>query len=380
MITYYIDVFISYCLWRVQFKTLVYYNYSKVIGEYSDNGIWNPCLYIYYKILNTKVNYENSGIHYALNAHDFVVIEKSRLFRDISLESIEYLLNICQVIEFTPGTEVLAPTKFNSCIYVVLTGRLGVHLGNPDFSPHIVFEAGDCVGEMSILDGKPVSAYVIAKEHARLLMIHQEALWALINVSHGVARNILYILAGRMRYNNEALVTSAKMQKESERVAMTDGLTGLHNRRWLSDAFRRQMHRCELDNLPCTVIMLDIDHFKQVNDRYGHIAGDRILCTVAKVLINTMRPADLISRYGGEEFALCLPDTSTKDTKLIAERLRASVASTTTSFDDGKQLPPVTISLGIAQMKPGQTLDSLISSADNALYRAKAQGRNCISE
>ena len=330
--------------------------------------------------MNTNVKFEHSGINYALNAHDFVVIEKSRLFRDISLESIEYLLNICQVIEFTPGKEVLSPNKFNSCIYVVLTGRLSVHLGNPSFSPHIVFEAGDCVGEMSILDGKPVSAYVIAKEKSRLLMIHQEALWALINISHGVARNILYILAGRMRYNNDALITGARIQVESERVAMTDGLTGLHNRRWLSDSFKRQMHRCELDKLPCTVIMLDIDHFKEVNDQYGHIAGDRILCSVAQALLNTMRPADLIARYGGEEFALCLPDTSIKDSRLISERLRISIANTTTTFEEGKLLPAVTVSLGVAQMQPGQTLDSLISAADSALYRAKAQGRNCISE
>ncbi len=330
--------------------------------------------------MNTNVNFENAGINFALNAHDFVVIEKSRLFLDISLESIEYLLNICQVIEFTPGKEVLSPNKFNSCIYLVLTGRLSVHLSDPDSSPHVVFEAGDCVGEMSILDGKPVSAYVIAREHSRLLMIHQEALWALINVSHGVARNILYILAGRMRYSNEALVNSAKIQLESEQAAITDGLTGLHNRRWLSDSFKRQMQRCELDNQSCTILMLDIDHFKEVNDRFGHLAGDRILCTVSQMLLKTMRPADLISRYGGEEFAMCLPDTSIKVSRLIAERLRKTIAETTTSFEEGKLLPPVTVSLGIAQMQPGQTLDSLISAADSALYRAKAKGRNCISE
>jgi diguanylate cyclase (GGDEF)-like protein len=183
-----------------------------------------------------------------------------------------------------------------------------------------------------------------------------------------------------MRYNNDALITGARIQAESERVAMTDGLTGLHNRRWLSDSFKRQMHRCELDKLPCTVIMLDIDHFKEVNDQYGHIAGDRILCSVAQALLNTMRPADLIARYGGEEFALCLPDTSIKDSRLISERLRISIANTTTTFEEGKLLPAVTVSLGIAQMQPGQTLDSLISAADSALYRAKAQGRNCISE
>jgi len=330
--------------------------------------------------LNTSINFKNASINFALNAHDFVVIEKSRLFRDISLESIEYLLNICQVIEFTPGKEVLSPSKFNSCIYVLLKGRLGVHLGDPGSSPHIVFEAGDCVGEMSILDGKPVSAYVITQEHSRLLMIHQEALWALINVSHGVARNLLYILDYRIRYGNEALINSAKIQLESERAAITDGLTGLHNRRWFSDSFKRQMQRCELDNQPCTVLMLDIDHFKEVNDRFGHLAGDRILCTVSKMLLNTMRPTDLISRYGGEEFALCLPETSIKASILIAERLRKAIAKETTPFEEGKQLPPVTVSIGIAQMQPGQTLDALISSADSALYRAKAKGRNCTSE
>ena len=90
--------------------------------------------------MNVNPILENSDSNFSLNAHDFVVIEKSRVFREISLESIEYLLNICQVIEFTPGKEVLTPNKFNSCIYVVLSGRLGVHLGNPEGSPHIVFE------------------------------------------------------------------------------------------------------------------------------------------------------------------------------------------------------------------------------------------------
>jgi len=330
--------------------------------------------------MNANLNSENSGSNSSLNAHDFVVIEKSRVFREISLESIEYLLNICQVIEFTPGKNVLSPNKFNNCIYIVLSGRLGIHLGDPDSSPHIVFEEGDCVGELSILDGKPVSAFVVSQTHSRLLMIHQEALWALVNISHGVSRNLLYILAGRMRYNNEALITSNKLQVESEHAAITDGLTGLHNRRWLSDSFKRQMHRCELSNLPCTVIMLDIDHFKDVNDKFGHIAGDRILCTMAQVLLNTMRPADLIARYGGEEFALCLPDTSTEDSSLIAERLRISISEAKTYIEEGKQLPTVTVSIGIAPMHPGQTLDSLISNADSALYRAKAKGRNCISE
>jgi diguanylate cyclase (GGDEF)-like protein len=311
---------------------------------------------------------------------DAATISRSKLFRNISLESVEYLLDGCPVIDFPAGAELLSPGKSNSNLYLVLSGRLGVHLGDLDFAPHVVFEAGDCAGEMSILDNKPVSAYVVAQENSRLLVIRQETLWALVNSSHGVARNLLYILSGRMRYDNEALVNSIKLQREFEHVASTDGLTGLHNRRWLNDSFRRQLQRCERNGAPCSLIMLDIDHFKNINDRFGHLAGDRVLCTVAQILLNMLRPTDLVARFGGEEFALLLPETPPPGAWVIAERLRKAIAATPTPFEEGKLLPPVTVSLGLAGMQPGQSLDSLLSTADGALYRAKSAGRNRIAE
>ncbi len=311
---------------------------------------------------------------------DRAVISRSRLFRNISLESIEYLLDACPVVDFPAGADLLSPDKANSNLYLVLSGRLSVHLGDKSYTPHVVFEAGDCAGEMSILDSKPVSAFVITQENCRLMVIRQETLWALINTSHGVARNLLYVLSGRMRYDNEALVNSIKLQREYEHVASTDGLTGLHNRRWLNDAFKRQMNRCERNGHSCSIIMIDIDHFKQMNDRFGHLAGDRILCTVAQVLLNMLRPSDLVARYGGEEFALCLPETPQKGAWVIADRLRKAISNTPTPFEEAKLLPPVNVSLGIASMLAGQSLDSLLSAADSALYRAKTNGRNCISE
>jgi diguanylate cyclase (GGDEF)-like protein len=314
------------------------------------------------------------------SALELNILTKSKLFRNISWESIEYLLDTCPVIEFPANGELLAPGKSNSNLYLVLSGRLGVHLGDREFAPHVVFEAGDCAGEMSILDNKPVSAYVIAQENCRLLVIRQETVWALVNTSHGVARNLLYILSGRMRYDNEALVNSIKLQREYEHVASTDGLTGLHNRRWLNDAFKRQMNRCERNSHPCSMIMIDIDLFKGINDRYGHLAGDRVLCTVAQILLNMLRPTDLVARFGGEEFALLLPETPLKGAWVIAERLRKAISATPTPLEEGKLLPPVTVSLGITTMQQGQSLDSMISASDSALYRAKGAGRNCISE
>ena len=311
---------------------------------------------------------------------DRAIISKSKLFRNISLESIEYLLDACPIVDFPAGSELLSPSKPNSNLYLVLTGRMSVHLGDKSFTPHVVFEAGDCAGEMSILDARPVSAFVISQENCRLMVIRQETLWALINASHGVSRNLLYILSGRMRYDNEALVNSIKLQREYEHVASTDGLTGLHNRRWLNDSFKRQMNRCERNGQPCSIIMIDIDHFKQMNDRFGHLAGDRVLCTVAQVLLNMLRPTDLVARYGGEEFALCLPETPLKGAWVIADRLRKAIANTSTPFEEGKLLPAVNVSIGMAGMQTNQGLDSLLAAADSALYRAKANGRNCISE
>ena len=311
---------------------------------------------------------------------DRAILSRSRLFRNISLESIEYLLDACPVVDFPAGSDLLSPDKPNSNLYLVIAGRLSVHLGDKSYTPHVVFEAGDCAGEMSILDAKPVSAFVSAQENCRLMVIRQETVWALINVSHGVARNLLYILSGRMRYDNEALVNSIKLQREYEHVASTDGLTGLHNRRWLNDSFKRQMNRCERNGHPCSIVMIDIDYFKQMNDRFGHLAGDRILCTVAQVLLNMLRPTDLVARYGGEEFALCLPETPLKGACGIAERLRQGISNTPTPLEEGKLLPAVNVSLGVAAMQPGQSLESLLAAADSALYRAKSNGRNCISE
>lgn len=321
-----------------------------------------------------------TGASLKRSPQDLAILSKSKLFRNISFESVEYLLDSCPVMDFPAGEELLAPGRSNNNLYVVLSGRMSVHLGDREFAPHVVFEAGDCAGEMSILDNKPVSAYVIAQQDCRLLVIRQETLWAMINTSHGVARNLLYVLSGRMRYDNEALVNSIKLQREFEHVASTDGLTGLHNRRWLNDSFQRQMNRCERNNQPCSMIMIDIDHFKQVNDRYGHLAGDRVLCTVAQILLNMLRPTDLVARFGGEEFALLLPETPVKGTWVIAERLRKAIAATPTPFEEGKLLPPVTVSLGVTTMQVGQTLDAMLSAADGALYRAKSAGRNCISE
>jgi diguanylate cyclase (GGDEF)-like protein len=231
---------------------------------------------------------------------------------------------------------------------------------------------------MSIIDSRVPSAQVSASEDTTVLVIDQEILWRMVSVSHEIARNLLYIMSERVRYSNLVIADSLDMQRKYQRFATTDALTGLHNRGWLDDAFDRELKRSERDELPLSLLMLDVDNFKKYNDDFGHLAGDQVLITVANAIRTPLRPNDLVARFGGEEFAVLLPETTLKNAKIIAERLRKHVSRADPGELDGKVLPKVTISLGIAGRLPGYTLDMMIAAADVAMYHAKRNGKNRV--
>jgi diguanylate cyclase (GGDEF)-like protein len=231
---------------------------------------------------------------------------------------------------------------------------------------------------MSIIDSCVPSAQVSATEQTQVLVIEQDILWRMVSVSHEIARNLLYIMSERVRYSNLVIADSLEMQRKYQRFASTDTLTGLHNRGWLDDAFDREIKRSERDELPLALIMIDVDHFKNYNDEYGHLGGDQVLITVANAIRSPLRPNDLIARFGGEEFAVLLPETTVSNAEIIAERLRDHVAKADPGMLDNRQLPAVTISLGIAGRQPGYSLDMMIAAADVAMYHAKRNGRNRV--
>jgi diguanylate cyclase (GGDEF)-like protein/PAS domain S-box-containing protein len=160
--------------------------------------------------------------------------------------------------------------------------------------------------------------------------------------------------------------------------AIRDGLTGLHNRRYLDETLPRELQRAERQKQPVGIIMLDIDHFKRFNDTYGHDAGDTLLRAVGAVLQEHTRGDDIVCRYGGEEFMLVLPGASLAATQQRAEELRTEVQALMVEHG-GQALAQVTVSLGVAGFPAhGTTADSLIRAADQALYQAKRGGRNRV--
>jgi two-component system cell cycle response regulator len=162
-------------------------------------------------------------------------------------------------------------------------------------------------------------------------------------------------------------------------LALTDALTGLHNRRYMEAHLGNLAQRATHSERTLALLMIDIDHFKKINDTYGHPVGDEVLRTVAERLQNSVRPFDTVARWGGEEFMVVMPDSDEKVGRVVAERLRAKVGQvpvTTSQTPDGI---PVTISVGIAASQPnGFDPAVIIQAADAALYRAKEGGRNRV--
>ena len=305
-------------------------------------------------------------------------LEESALFRNVGLESVEHRLETCDTRVLAPGQVLIDPKVGNEYLYVVLDGQLRVYLGGRDLPAHAILAPGDCAGELSILDGQPPSALVIAAEKTEVLAIPHKILWSLIDSCHGVARNLLALLAGRLRQNDLALVATQAQSLEFDQATTVDALTGLHNRRWLLEAFPRAMERCVRDAAPLCLVTVDVDRFKDFNDRHGHLVGDVVLRGIASRVAASLRTQDLIARSGGEQFAVLLPGTNTLDGLEVAERIRAAVEQIRFAKSGQAMAESVTISCGVAPLRLGDTLETLLAAADKALARAKAGGRNRV--
>jgi diguanylate cyclase (GGDEF)-like protein len=171
---------------------------------------------------------------------------------------------------------------------------------------------------------------------------------------------------------------NARLFEQVQLMAITDALTGIYNRRYFFTVGDNEMARAQRYGSNLSLIMLDIDHFKKVNDEFGHLVGDQTLVMITQACSNELRKIDILCRYGGEEFVILLPETSRDEAIIAAERIRKSIEEQKLTLDGDREVK-VTVSIGVSEF--GQetgTLKELIDEADQALYRAKEEGRNCV--
>jgi len=307
------------------------------------------------------------------------LLDSLELFRGVRPDDIQLLLQKCDRRDLAVGEVLLSPGIKNEHVFVVLSGCLNVHVGAPETPIIATMESGACVGEMSIIEDRDPSAYVIGAEATHLLVIHQSVLWDMVDASHAFAKNLLVVLSERVRSHNRVIADSFGELRKFEKHATTDALTSLANRHAMQDMFPREIERCREKEKPVVLIMIDVDNFKQFNDMFGHIAGDRALSAVSKILRQQFRPRDLLVRYGGDEFAVLLPDVTAEQAVVIGERVRRNVSGETSNGNDSLIRIPVKVSMGVAEMRGNGTLERLIRDADAALYRAKNAGRDMVS-
>ncbi|WP_144214093.1 GGDEF domain-containing protein [Shewanella donghaensis] len=204
----------------------------------------------------------------------------------------------------------------------------------------------------------------------------------LVNVSAEVEKVLFHneLMRADIDTLGSELVTLKEEMVNLSKVAMTDELTSLNNRRAYEIFALEQVNLFTQNHVPCCLLMVDIDHFKNFNDTYGHLIGDKVLAFVAFALKQTVKGNDFVARYGGEEFVVLLPNTDLEDALTVAEHIRERIAGKqlTIGKEKKQQLGNITVSVGAACIQPGDDVETLLTRADDMLYQAKSNGRNCV--
>jgi two-component system cell cycle response regulator len=260
--------------------------------------------------------------------------------------------------------------------------RIGIH-NNPSCHALALAEAkqafaADFEGPVAVIEDDDAVADtegpppIVEPIHFGEQLIGSFALAPCAHAHHGdmvLAKTIARELGGALRM--------ATLVEESRSLATTDSLTGLLNRRAFVEWAARETARAARYEDPLSVILLDIDHFKQVNDRYGHASGDAVLGAVSRAMGQLIRNCDVVARWGGEEFVLALPSTGLEGAVITAERIRVELEQRPIA-EPGGQLLSITASLGVAELEAGETLEQVVDRADRAMYTAKSAGRNRV--
>lgn len=184
----------------------------------------------------------------------------------------------------------------------------------------------------------------------------------------------LEIEISKRKEAEDALRDSERKYKE---LSITDELTQLHNSRHFQDSLTTEIERADRYKHPLSILMLDIDNFKQYNDRFGHLAGNKVLVSLGQVILDNIRRTDPAFRYGGEEFTVILPETKGDGAQMVAERIREKFASETIS-PESNEIKRNTVSIGVTQYRPDEDMAALINRVDLAMYAAKRQGKNRV--
>lgn len=307
-------------------------------------------------------------------------LEAVPLFRFVPLECIEGILAHCTARELARDDRFEPDGPLDRSLSVLLSGRLALHYDVRETEDPLYLEPGDIIGETFAAGEPGVPCLLVAAEPCRILVMEEDLIWSLAQASHAAACNLLGILLRRRHDASHENFAGTVREYAIHDQSIVDPLTGFQTRRWLEGVLERQTARAASSGKPLSLVMVDIDNFKAFNEKHGRTGGDRALHAVAKALRNYLRPTEVVARYGGDTFAILLPDTGVATARMIAERLRQRLTNTVIDMQDGRMLPPLTISAGVAEAVAGAGVHSFVEAALSALDTARAAGGNSVSD
>ncbi|MGM0674839.1 MAG: GGDEF domain-containing protein [Spirochaetota bacterium] len=307
------------------------------------------------------------------------------IFQTLSDEELDHIGARLQPLPAEDSWEIFREGEEGTDLFVVRRGTVTAMVGLPDGSQQEVarFNDGDFFGEMSIFERAPRSATCRAEAGTELYRLSEGDFNALLANEPEIAIKVMYemlrITAGRLENTSGFLGEMVRWGEGAKKRAVTDEFTGLFNRRFLDESLSGMFQRAKSARTQLCLVMVDLDHFNEINQEHGESVGDEVLSAVVPIFRSVYREADVLARYGGDEFTFVLPETSPAEARELSEQVRQEVASLSLLADRGGEIDRVTTSQGIAAFPDhANDLQTLSTRADEALYGAKTAGRNRV--
>jgi diguanylate cyclase (GGDEF)-like protein len=312
-------------------------------------------------------------------------LQNVELFSLLSEEEIGRIIKSLHSVEKEADEVLFKEGDEGSELFIVVSGKVVSYVVLPKGTKREIaeFKSGDFFGEMSIFENTNRSATCYTKEKSLLLSLRERDLFELILYDPEIAIKIMYrmlnITAERLLDRSEFLSDMVQWGEEARKRAITDELTGIYNRRFLDDSLTDYFEKAKNNGKPLSLVMLDIDNFKDYSDMFNQKQINQVILEVASVFKRHLRENDIVARYGGDEFTVIMPDTDLKSAFKVAEKIRIAVSELQLSNTLKQDIRQITISQGISSY-PENTddLEVLRVMADKALYKAKLEGRDRV--
>jgi diguanylate cyclase (GGDEF)-like protein len=313
-------------------------------------------------------------------------LKKVDVFSLLDPGEIGKIIKSFHLIEVEQGKTLFKEGDDGNELYIVKSGKVAVSIRHSDGVEREIVELkeGDFFGEMSIFENAPRSATCLAKENSVLLMMEEEDFFKLIKSYPSIAIKIMYrmlnITTKRLRDSSGFLTNMVTWGEKARKRSITDELTGVYNRRFLDDALNDYFEAANNSEKPLTVVMADLDYFRDINEMYGDKTGDQMLLAAVEVFKKVLRKEDIVARYGGDEFTFIFPETGPDEGLELAEQVRSEVEQLKILEKKKGPIRKVTTSQGLASFPDNAgDLKTLMEMADKALYQAKKDGRNRVA-